>query len=64
MYFNLEELKEVSARRGGNEYECNSSNPYHEVSPVGDPEAPNDFLDCLTKDPLGDEGSDVEGAVV
>ena len=64
VYLNPEELEEVSARWGGNKYERNSSDPYHEVSPVGDLKAPNDFPDCLTKDPLGDEGSNVEGAAV
>ena len=57
MYFNPEELEEVSARWGDNKYECDSSDPYHKVSPVDDPEASNGFLDCLAKDALGDEGS-------
>ena len=47
----------MSARQGGNEYERNSSDPYPEFSPVDDLEAPNDFLDCPAKDPLGDEGT-------
>ena len=64
VYLNLEELEEVLARWGGNKYECDSSDPYHKVSPVGDPKAPNDFPDCLTKGPLGDKGGDVEGAAV
>ena len=64
VYFNPEELEEVSARQGGNKYEHNSSDPYHKVSPVDDPEASNDFPDCPAKNMLGDEGSDVEGAAV
>ena len=64
VYFNLEKLEEVSARQGGNEYECNSSDPYHKVSPVDNPEASNDFPDCLAKNTLGDEGSNVEGVAV
>ena len=64
VYFNPEKLKEVLARWGGNEYECNSSDPYHELSPVDDPEASNDFPDCLVKNPLGDEGNDMEGVPV
>ena len=57
VYFNPEELEEVSARWGGNEYEHDSSDPYHKVTPVDDLEASNDFLDCLAKDMLGDKGS-------
>ena len=64
VYLNPEELEEVSVRWGGNEYKHNSSDPYHKLSPVDDPEAPNDFLDCPAKDPLGDEGDDVEGMAV
>ena len=64
VYFHPEELEEVSARQRGNEYKHDSSDPYHELSPVDDLEAPNDFLDCPAKDPLGDEGDDVEGTVV
>ena len=44
------------ARWGGNKYECDSSDPYHEVSPVDDPEASNGFPDCPVNDVLGDEG--------
>ena len=44
MYFHLEELEEVLARWGGNEYKYNSSDPYHKVSPVDNLEASNDFL--------------------
>ena len=64
VYSNPEELEEVSARWRGNKYEHNSSDPYHEFSPVDNLEAPNDFPDCPAKDPLGDEGNDMEGAVV
>ena len=54
----------MSARQGGNKYKHDSSDPYHEFSPVDNPEAPNDFPDCPAKDLLGDEGNDVEGAAV
>ena len=64
VYLSPEELEEVSVRRGGNEYEHDSSDPYHELSPVDDPEAPNDFPDCPAKDLLGDKGDNMEGTVV
>ena len=54
----------MSVRWGGNEYEYGSSDPYHEISPVRNPEASNYFPDGPTRDTLGDEGSDVEGAVI
>ena len=47
----------MSARWGGNEYEHNSSNPYHKVPPVDNLEASNDFLDGLAEGMLGNEGS-------
>ena len=64
VYFNLEKLEEVLARWGGNEYKHDSSDPYHKFSPVDNPEAPNDFLDCPAKDPLGDEGNNMDRAAV
>ena len=54
----------MSARQGGNKYEHNSTNPYHKVPPVDNPEASNDFPDSPAEGMLGNEGSNVVGATV
>ena len=51
-------------RWGGNDNKHDFSDPYHEVSPVDNPEASNDFLDCPVKDMLGDKWNNMEGVVV
>ena len=47
----------MSVRWGGNEYEHDSSDPYHKVSPVDDLEASNDFPDGPVRNTLGDKVS-------